>query len=454
MQTTSRCPQPKPLLGTKTPGGRVVRPERDGSVPRADDPKATICQSLDWDEEPLWPGYVLADSAHRLPFLMRWHATPRAHHLMPSGTAWDFSPEESAIIDKFLEREVGFRRSGWMQLAGSIHLVAPNPYYRAFEERLVGVPPPGIESINVSVEPRNRVVLPALEVELVEHRPTGRAASVTVPLDAQPRSVAIGPVMHETSAIVRLTSGGLLQTRERAPLRRELQVTMNVVYGKRTVNVIDSLGQQLEIYQVGVAHPNMTMIRGSAARGPVSALTALMNEVSVRDAAQQLEQHWFAGDPDAARDFVRSLIQPARDQVLIADPYLGGVEVQRYALAVALAGVPVRLLTTRDGFGKGSFSETVLEKNIARWRATEPWLGQIDLRVMERDELHDRFLRVDGRLYTLGNSLNKLGDKGSLVMRIPDPAPIFDELERIWQSPKTKTLADIVAASNGPEQAR
>lgn len=139
-------------------GGRVVRPERDGSVPRAD-PKATICQPLDWGEEPLWPGYVLADYFHPLPFLCGWHATPRVHHLIPSATAWDFSPEESAIIDEFLEREVGFRRSGWMQLAGSIHLVAPNPYYRAFEEWLVSAPP-GIESITVSAEPRNRVVLP------------------------------------------------------------------------------------------------------------------------------------------------------------------------------------------------------------------------------------------------------------------------------------------------------
>lgn len=426
-------------------GGRVVRPEGDGSVSRADDPKATICLPLGWGEEPLWPSYVLADTEHRLPFLSRWHATPRVHHLMPTATTWDFSPEESAILDEFMEREVGFRRSGWMQLAESVHLIVPNPYYRAFKEALVSAPPPRVESIRLAVEPRNRVVPPALEVDLVEYRPTGRAVSVTVPLDAQPRTVAIGPAMHETSAIIRLASGGLLQTRAQGSLMRELQFTTEVSYGKRIVSVVDPQGQQLETYEVAVAHPNTTEAGRVEAMGAVGTLTTLMNEVSVRDAAKQLEQRWFAGNPDVARDFVRSLIRPARDQVLIADPFLGLVEIQRCALAVALAGVPVRLLTTRDGFGKNSFSAPVLERNIARWRANESSLGQIELRVMERDELHDRFLRVDGRLYTLGNSLNSLGDKGSLVMRIPDPAPVFDELEKLWRSPKTKTLADIVA---------
>ena len=81
--------------------GRVVRPERDGAVPAATDPKATLCEGLGWSDEPPWPGYVCAASPHPLPFLSRWHKTPRVHHLMPGPGAWDSSPEDAAVVDGF-----------------------------------------------------------------------------------------------------------------------------------------------------------------------------------------------------------------------------------------------------------------------------------------------------------------------------------------------------------------
>jgi hypothetical protein len=168
----------------------------------------------------------------------------------------------------------------------------------------------------------------------------------------------------------------------------------------------------------------------------------MMNEVEIRDTAQKLEQQWFSRDPAAARAFVRSRIRIAREQVLIADPFLGGVEAQRYALAISLAGVPVRLLTTADGFND-VFTPSWLVASIAKWKAAEPSLGNIDVRVMTRDQLHDRFLRVDNRLYTLGNSLNSLGERASLLMRIPDPMPVFAELERLWDD--ATPLVDFAA---------
>ena len=65
---------------------------------------------------------------------------------------------------------------------------------------------------------------------------------------------------------------------------------------------------------------------------------------------------------------------------------------------------------------------------------------------MTADKLHDRFLRVDNRLYALGNSLNSLSLKGGLFMRVPDPAPIFDKLDEIWDRHETEALADCVCS--------
>jgi hypothetical protein len=147
---------------------------------------------------------------------------------------------------------------------------------------------------------------------------------------------------------------------------------------------------------------------------------------------------------DTVSDFVRSLIRPAHDQVLIADPYLGPAEIKQYALAVGLACVRMRLLTTRTALAKESQVAQALLDEILRWHTVDPSLGTIEVKVMKVDKLHGRFLRVDDRLYALGNSLNSLGLKGDLFMRVPDPAPIFDKLEQIWDLRETKSLADFV----------
>jgi hypothetical protein len=423
--------------------GQVVRPERDGSVLVADDHRATICQPLGWSEEPIWPRYVLADAEHRLPFLSRWHVTPRMHHLMPLATNWDYSPEEAAELDGFVESEVGFRITGWTQLAESIHLVVPNPYYRRYREELVSAPAPAVESIHVSVEPRNGVELPTLEVELVEHRPTGRSAALRVPLDVHARTVPMGPAIHEMSATVQLASGGLLETSPRASWLRGLHTSMNPVFGSRQVYAIDAQGRS-DTYHVNILHGDLSKQEKPEPVTAIGQLIALMNDASIKDTASKLQQHWSGHNRDTVSDFVRSLIRPARDQVLIADPYLGPAEIKQYALAVGLAGVRMRLLTTRTALAKESPVAQALPGEIIRWRAMDPSLGTIEVKVMTADKLHDRFLRVDNRLYALGNSLNSLGVKGSLFMRVPDPTPIFDKLDQIWDLHETKALADCV----------
>ena len=108
----------------------------------------------------------------------------------------------------------------------------------------------------------------------------------------------------------------------------------------------------------------------------------------------------------------------------------------------------MHLLTTRDGFN-ADFTPTKLLELMPRWLAQYPFLGDIELRVLPREVLHDRFLRVDGHLYTLGNSLNSLGDRASLVLRIPDPDPVFRELDELWR--RAESLADFAARRGGNE---
>jgi hypothetical protein len=358
--------------------GRIVRPGQDGSVPLVDDVTAVTCDPHGWDQEPPWPAFISAASASALPFLCRWHSTPRTHHLLASSRELPFQPDELAELDEFFEREAGFRRSEFPQLFGSAHLVVPNPYFRALHELLDDDFGPRNESISVHVDVRNGVSLPPMSINIVDHRPVGIGRSVDVSLTSTPTKVPMGIALRRTSATIRLTGdGSVLEVREPAPFMREFHMTMDITSSKRTVNVTDSTGAVVETYEVSVGQPHVSRTGNRPPSAAADALEVMLNEIEVRASAKELDQQWFADNAVAARDFVRTLICRAREQVLMADPYLSGLEVQRFALATTVAHVSVRMLTTRDGFSSGGLPPAALAKNLARWQGEESTLGKL-----------------------------------------------------------------------------
>jgi hypothetical protein len=200
----------------------------------------------------------------------------------------------------------------------------------------------------------------------------------------------------------------------------------------RTVYVTDSNGTVVETYEVSIRTPHISRAGNRPPSAAADSLYVMLNEANVRASAKNLDQRWFADNAVGARGFVRTLIRQAREQVLIADPYFGGLEVQRFALATTIARVSVRMLTTREGFSNG-ITPVALDNNLTRWQGEDPTVGKLEVRVLDRNELHDRFLRIDDRIYSLGNSLNSIGEKASLLIRVPDPTPVILELEKLWR---------------------
>lgn len=435
--------------------GRVVRPDAAGSIQLANDPDAVLCESNDWNQEPTWPDFVSAASADVLPFLARWHRTPRAHHLITSSQELPFQPNEIADLDDFFERDAGFRRSAFPQLFGSAHLIVPNPYYRKLHEALgsdvhSNAPSSAHESINVYVDTRSGVKLPPMNINIVDHRPSGVGRSVTVALTSALTNVPMGTTLRQTSAVVTLESdGSVLETRKASPFMRDFQLTMDIASSKRRVDVTHSNGNVVETYEVSVVHPHTSNGGSRSPRAAADLLDSMLREIEVRASAKSLDQRWFAYVPESARNFIRQQIQRAREQILFADPYFSGIEVQRFALATSVAGVAVRVLTTRDGFPAAGISAEALIANITRWKK-DPSLGRLEVRILDRSELHDRFLRVDDRVYSLGNSLNAIGDKASLFIRVPDPAPVILEFEKLWK--KATRLEDFAGIPSEGEQ--
>jgi hypothetical protein len=48
--------------------------------------------------------------------------------------------------------------------------------------------------------------------------------------------------------------------------------------------------------------------------------------------------------------------------------------------------------------------------------------------------LHDRFIVVDGAAWFSGNSLNAIGQRESLVIKLPDPASVIARLNELFEN--------------------
>lgn len=171
--------------------------------------------------------------------------------------------------------------------------------------------------------------------------------------------------------------------------------------------------------------------------------------------AKQFGQHWF---PDSSREeairFIQSKLRRAKSRVIIADPYLAGLQLGQYLYAVNPETTSVNLLTSGLAFKtkKNNSSNMEFFKRIKRKlgflsREQEP--SKIDdfsnrltqlqkdakltanVYILQSSILHDRFLVIDDTVWFLGNSLNTLGDKASLIVKLPNPDEVIDKLENM-----------------------
>lgn len=147
--------------------------------------------------------------------------------------------------------------------------------------------------------------------------------------------------------------------------------------------------------------------------------------------AKQYGQRWFSdGSREEAMRFIQGELKLAGTRVMIADPYLAGLQLGQFLYAVNPETTTVTLLTSglafksrEQGASKiDGFSQQLaqLEKDVKLTAKTY---------VLQSSVLHDRFLVIDDAVWFLGNSLNTLGDKASLIVKLPNPDEVIGQLE-------------------------
>ena len=130
------------------------------------------------------------------------------------------------------------------------------------------------------------------------------------------------------------------------------------------------------------------------------------------------------GTPHSAYVFLRDIFQAAFTQVFLIDPYVDGSLFS--LISNVKASAKTRILTRKQNL-PADFAEElrrfVQEKGIS-----------VELRVGLQD-IHDRFLVIDDRLFFSGASFKDLGKKASVVGEIKDiKEQILNQLEEKWNS--------------------
>jgi len=213
--------------------GRAVLPAIDGSVPQPDDADATLLMLADLGEVPTWPALVCVSGAtDTIPFCPAWHGNPRVHHLVPlvdvqPALLWSDAHDRERASE-WLTHRLHFRLDDYPQYRGSIHLVAPNPVYRALAQRLHSVPGGGEREV-LRFELRVGHTVEGLALSITEEQEWGLLSAQQVQVDSRMLVFDFARQIDATRITVHEKGRGVLQAQPQAyQFLRSIHIRANV----------------------------------------------------------------------------------------------------------------------------------------------------------------------------------------------------------------------------------
>jgi hypothetical protein len=402
--------------------GSAVRPEDDGSLSDRSPTVVTLAMSPT-DEEPRWPNLVCTRSP-MLPFLGNWYECPRVHHLLAPTFKVEslWNDNQRARAQQWLSAQLHFNFADHRCLWGSVHLVAPNPVFRDLHQRMEASEDNTQERILLHVQARAGQSAVGLQLRFLEQRPTGICVSKQWTLTGSSLSLQVNHVLDEFAVEIHDPRRGLLWFEPPRSIIQSVGLQMSVESGRREIR--PPTGPVREVPLVTDKPP--TSVGTPAVRNRAFMQLGEAADMHQQRKARPALERWFSGRYEEAIDTVHKLIQDARQRVVIVDPYFARPEL-RFAVAVSRIKVPVSVLTSHDGL-KGEPQDSFVE-SVDRITST-PNTNPLEVRVMAGKGIHDRFLVIDDRVFLLGSSLNKFGDRGTMIVQLHNPGAVRDELLR------------------------
>ncbi|MBB5607228.1 MULTISPECIES: VPA1262 family N-terminal domain-containing protein [unclassified Janthinobacterium] len=350
---------------------------------------------------------------------------------------------DDADAHTFVARRMHINLFNYKEYLGSAVYISPDPIVRQIDHFMVPASNGQGERIVYRMVPRPGQSLDELrvttfdkEANLLTHFETYQIPSDGI------LEVDKGRCMGQYGFVVSHNKLGVLAYSPPTSFLRQINLNVRVNSGN-TLNIKVPTGSApdapiTEYKAASSTEWDTTSVLGAVVDAePSVRMAAEVRKREMQAHAKHYGQRWFpAGSREDAMHFVRELLRAARFRVMIADPYLGTLQLGQFLYAIHGEQVNTTLLTTKLAFNPPSHSH---ETRLALLESFKNSLDELNkhqqlqpqVAIISAAELHDRFLVVDDDVWFVGNSLSGFGEKASMIVRLPDPTQVIKQLQSL-----------------------
>ncbi len=410
----------------------------------------TALQAMALTDEPAWPSFSTplsdpslfgsADDFYPTPFIGSGAHPARVHRRLATSTPLMERVIDNSVARAWLRRRIHFDIARHDELVGGAVLVVPDPDVRAVHTSMAR-DADGREHLVAEVLAHRCRSLHDFTLTLFEERFGAMHLFKTFQVDDALMIVSATDQLEHTGHALSHVERGLVDQQKALPYLRTIGFNMGIVSRRVRVETHegrskDSETKAHEITEVAHTSNNTFGVNlntlGSTPRDAASRFYASSERRRRQRIASQQELQWF-DTRDSALSFIRNQIGRARETVLIIDPYADGKDLFDFGHFITQRDIKIRLLTSRlpfedDRVMRAGFAEAL--RSFEKRGVPAPEIKI--LRGGKNPPIHDRFLIIDNDVWLSGNSLNAIGARASMMLRLPDPVSVRARLERFF----------------------
>lgn len=399
-------------------------------------------------DEPVWPAlstpladpslFGSADDFYPTPFIGPGAHPARVHRQLATQTPFLDRIVDDASARAWLQRRIHFDIARHDELIGGAVLIVPDPDVRAVRTYMAR-DVDGHEHLVGEVLPRRNRSLSGLTLTLFEERFGAMHLFENFSVDGTLMIVRADGQLEHTGHALSHVERGLVDQQKALPYLRTIGLDMGMV--SRRVKVEIQEGRRKGVAKVAHDVSEVTRVTNSVVslepdvptfRDAISHFYTSSNRRHQQRVARQQELQWF-DKRDAALSFIRERISRARETILIVDPYADGKDLFDFGHFITRRDIKLRLLTSRLPFDDEEVMRTGFREALRSFAKRGVPVPEIRLlRGAKTPPIHDRFLVIDGNVWLSGNSLNAIGERASVMLKLPDPASVSRRLERLF----------------------
>ena len=364
----------------------------------------------------------------------------------------------------FVARRMHLNLVDYQEYLGSAVYIAPDPVVRQIDHFMVPAKDGNDERIFYRVVPRPGQNLEGVRITAFDKEAKLLTSFEThsVPADGI-LDVEKGTCMGQYGFVLTHDQHGVLAYQPPATFLRQMNLSVRANSGNRRTISVPS-GNATDSPRIEYQASMGSEVASKSVLGEVKnpggnvrvAVEARKRER--RDEARYYGQRWFPeGSREEAALFVRDLLRSARSRVIIADPYLASLQLGQFLYALHGSEVKATLLTTKLAFAPTppqTRKALVEEFKLSLQHLREHQQLTPLVHIISPSSLHDRFLVVDEDVWLIGNSLNSLGEKASMVVRLPNPEEVIEQLQVLSANALDLDIyiSKLPGESTGPEK--